>query len=35
MAYLYIGAGVLVPVSILIVVAFLRIKADMDENMWS
>jgi hypothetical protein len=35
MAYVYIGASVLVPLSVLIVIAFLRIKADMDENTWS
>ena len=35
MAYLYIGAGVLVPLSLLIVIAFRRIRADMDDNTWS
>jgi hypothetical protein len=35
MAYLYIGASVLAPISVLAVMAFMSIKGDMDDNGWS
>lgn len=35
MAYLYIGVGVLAPLSVLAVMAFMSIKGDMDDNGWS
>jgi hypothetical protein len=34
MAFLYVGAGVLVPLSILGIMAFRSIKNDMDDNSW-